>query len=466
MRIITGVLLALSVTVSGDSAVMFEFPDHRTVGLISSGEVTMLEESVTIVPAGGMYEPWDDGSGWLPRMRVSCMFRLLNTSDSVQEVTVGFPFDATYGNSYTVFSDEELVSFLDSSGSDTGIPSWERADLGEGSPSDRVPEELDFIAVADGDTLEVFYRDCARELDEHLIRWPTVAVWRMRFEPGQEVRLVNTYNTSWDYHAGGPDASYTMNYVVTSGATWAGDIGAAVITLHIPGDFPIPQMSDTLIASWEWTGEGELDIEGRTVTWVYTEWEPEENLSFRLHTQDDAGFWYESVGAADMERALDWTSEGLLPSAWAYLYDELVWVGRFHGELLLHMTEAVPYIRSGMSPPAADVLRYFSNVDILEHPEEMSPENTARLEVVREVAESLERDIALVEDAGYTPFLPVFRLRWKWDEDLSGMCRSEQFSLEAYRELTRAREALAEGESAGGEALEAFFRLTGAAYQD
>jgi len=442
---------------------MYEFPDGRTVGLISSSDVIMTAESVLIAPVDGLRNTWPEEYGWLPLMEVDCMFRLLNASDSVLNVTVGFPFDARYGDSYSVLSDSELVAMLDSMHGAGEIPDWTEEWSSKYESNPEIPEDLDFIAIADGDTLEVFYRQCARDLTNELILRPVVAVWRMQFQPGQEIRLLNSYTTSWDYRGYGMDAHYSISYIVTSGATWAQSIGSAVIRLVVPEELPVPQMNDTLLVSWDWKGSPDVDLTARTLTWEFSDWEPEENLTFRVNTLVDAGIEWQHLSAPRMYEALVWTSDSLLSSAQVFVNSELGWNAPFHAELLLHLAEAVLYIANGMSPPDPLILRYFTNYDLEQYAVEMQPEDLEKLEVTREVSERLMADMDLVQDAGYSSFLPMFRHKWKWDEDLSGMWATHPESSDIFAELLHARLGIEDGVLPDEPAVAAFFRLTAAA---
>ncbi|MCD4702423.1 MAG: DUF4424 domain-containing protein [Candidatus Aegiribacteria sp.] len=458
-KYITLVLLTLSLPLAADSAVIFRFPDGRSAVLTTSDDIAMTAESVSIVPSGGMYDPWEDGFGWLPWMKVRCVFELMNLTDEPLDVTVGFPIDAKFGDAYTVFSDSMLVDMFDSTRSGEGRDRWFRTGFSTGEDAaDQVPDEMEFTASVGEVQLEVSYRTCLHDLEQDLVWKPILAVWEMHFDPGETVKLVNTYNTSWDYSGFMSDANYSINYIVTSGATWAGNIGSAVITLEVPEELPLPMLSDTLSASWEWTGSPVIN--GRTVTWEYNDWEPEENLAFRVHTVEDGGFEWETVSVEAMDNALVWTQDELLSSVSSFLADEFRWTPPVHAELLLHMAEAVPYLVNRMSPPDPTILRYFNGYDIVHYAVEMQPEDLEKLEVVRDVEQMLRSDMTLVEEAGYTMFLPIFRLRWRWDEDRSDMWSAYPEAHEAYVKLVEARDAIERGVSPGEPALEAFFRLT------
>ncbi len=224
-------------------------------------------------------------------------------------------------------------------------------------------------------------------------------------------------------------------------------------------------MNDTLLVSWDWRGGPDVELAARTLTWEYTDWEPEENLTFRVHTLEDAGIEWDRLSADRMYEALVWIPDSLLSSAQVFITSELGWNAPFHAELILHLAEAVPYIVNWMSPPDPLILRYFHNYDFVQYPVEMQPEDLEKLEVVRKVAEGLMADIDLVEEAGYSSFLPMFRYRWNWDEDLSGMWVSHPETSEVFAELLHARLGIEEGLLPDKPALAAFFRLTAAALQ-
>ena len=108
------VLAVLAAAGFADSAVIYEFPDGRTVAVLATEDLEMAAESVLIAPDGGLYPAWEDEEGWLPLMDVWCVFHLVNLTDEPVDVTVGFPLDAKYGDAYSVMPPSMLVEMFDS----------------------------------------------------------------------------------------------------------------------------------------------------------------------------------------------------------------------------------------------------------------------------------------------------------------------------------------------------------------
>ncbi|MBN2587612.1 MAG: hypothetical protein JXA64_04970 [Candidatus Fermentibacteraceae bacterium] len=458
MRRSLTLLASLVPAVLSDSAVMFEFPDGRSVALTSSGDIAMAAESVTIDPAGFDYEPWYDGSGWLPMMDVECVFYLVNESEDSRDVTVGFPIDARFGDAYTVFSDSMLVAYNDSARSDPNDREWYDTGLAGGTDaSGRVPPELQFTAAADGELLEVFYRTCRSSLEERMIRDPVVAVWRMHFEPGQTRRLVNTYRTSWDYFGGGPWGDFTVSYILTTGSTWKGPIGDAVITLVVPENIPVPQLSDTLQACWEWSGSPW--ISGDTVTWTFSDFEPVEDISLTVMTvlTDPVD---ERVYPISLLEKVNWESDSLLRSAGAAIQEMITWSQQYHSELVLRLLEASVEFTQGRVPPYPTLMHIISAYE--NGSGYISGEKAAvmmsALAIERAV---LEEDVSLVEQAGYAPFLPLFTVKYQWDADDIRMYASQPLLEGPYLELLSGLETAKTGGRLEDPAIDAFYSLTG-----
>lgn len=452
-------VIAFAAVCMADSAVMFEFPDCRTAAMTSTGEITMAAESVFIEPSGGMFQYYDN-RGWLPMMEVRCVFELVNTTGQEQHISVGFPLDAKFGDSYTVFTDSMLVLMLDSSltGQDGELDSWWRVDASSGADvSDRIPDSLNFRTFIDGEEVPVYYRSCARSLEEELIWQPVVAVWKMGFEPGQTVILENTYNTSWDYYGGGPWGAYTVNYILTTGGTWQGPIGEAFITLTIPDDLPAPCLCDTLAVYWNWTGSPV--IRGREVTWRYENLDPVENLKFTVATEQRVNFWENRIDTEELCGAVSWTEEELLYSSWDYLRSSLSWHTGFDSVLLLRVLEAVPFIMNGETPENGLPADQFDTPD---------PSGAGRdfdqlqaMEALADLQRRVESNRLLVEMKGYAEFLPLFSNRYTWsggDVDMySGMPAREG----KYLDLLEYLGAAVRGEEIEDPGIRAFYELTG-----
>jgi len=448
----------LLVLLLSDSSVMYEFPDGRTVAMISDGNVSMTAESVFIFPAEGMYGAFGDFNR-MPNMSIRCVFSLLNRSSEEQILSVGFPLDARYGDAYTAMDDSMLFEVLSESFADEYRPPWneERVVNGRDAMSE-IAEEMDFRALINGTETPVFYRKCALSAEDDLIWQPVVAVWKMTFQPGEKIILENTYNTSWDFFGGGPRSSSTIKYILTSGAGWDGPIGEAFIRLVIPAELPEPLLDDTLAVYWDWSGSPVVD--GRTVTWEYRDFEPHENLYFSVVAESRLNHWDYFIDPLDMYNSLDWDGENLLADATDYVRDALVWNPVFDSILLARILEGLPYMAAGHRPPNGLYTGVF-NASELDGGTELAGEQLYRLRAAEIAAEGVQRNIDSAEQAGYGDFLPVFSTRRSWDTGALDMYSASPGKESKYLDLLEHLERAAAGEWIADPDIRAFYELTG-----
>ncbi len=450
--------LLLVVICFADSGVMFEFPDGRTVAMISNGKVAMAAESVFIEPSLGNFNGYDE-KGWLRNMSIRCMFELVNLTDEEQFITVGFPFDANFGNSYSTFDDEMLAEELNRSFADEYRPPWESFSLLAGMNAEEdIPTQLDFRTQINGEEEEVYFRKCAISLDENMLWRPVVAVWKMEFEPNETVILENTYNTSWDYVGGGPWYSTSMKYILTSGGTWSGPIGDAVIILTVPEEIPEPCLNDTMLAYWQWDGTPVID--GRTITWHYTDFEPDENISFSAEEGIQLGFWENSINPERMYNTISWTEEDLLGSTALYLKGDFVWRMQADTRLTLRIVEGLPWLIQGVQPPNGIEMNGFSVPESGNEPV-FTSEMNERLNLVHDLQQQMEINTSVADDAGYLEFLPLFVSRFSWTEEALDMYAGMPEKEEKYLDLVEHLERAAAGEYIENGAVRSFYMLTG-----
>lgn len=449
-------MLALLATVAfADSAVIYEFPDGRTVAVMATEEISMMAESVLITPSGKMYRQFSR----LPLMDVWCVFHLVNLTDEPIEATVGFPLDANFGDAYSVFPPWMLVEMSDSMHVEENRMPWDHVGPNDGDDAyELIPAELEFTAKADGEPLEVSYRTCAWSLEDGLVQKPVMAVWRMRFAPGDTVRLENTYTTSWDYFGFGPDAWFDLEYIVTTGASWSGPIGYALIRMTIPDEFPAPGLSDTVCAGWWWSGSPAVDFDRRTVTWEYHDWEPDENMHLTICTLEDGGFAWEGVNAAALAAAAAWTPESLLNSTAAYLWENPGWTFVFHEELLVHILENVVALAQDRIPPWPEIAGHmWMSPGSWTAP----PNAVAALAAVRR---EFDDNLELVREEDLMQFLPMIRFREGWTEEDLDMFAAMPESEDRFLRIMKALPVLASGEPSGDPAVDALYRLSGLAH--
>lgn len=442
----------------GDSSVMYEFPDGCTVAMISDANVSMAAESVFITPAAGIHECSAEHP-WLPDMSVRCVFELVNRSGEEQFLSVGFPLDARYGEAYTAMDDSMLFEVLAESYSLEYRPAWSDESVIQAlSAEDDIAEDMDFRAFINGEEVPVYFRKCALSRTEDLVWQPVVAVWKMHFQPGETVFLENTYNTSWDFFGGGPWSEYTVNYILTSGGTWRGPIGDAFISLAIPPELPLPVLNDTTAVYWSWSGSPVIN--GRTVVWKFTDLEPMENLSFFVVTESRLSHWDYFLNPAEMYDALDWTGDDLLWDATQYVADALVWNPVFDAALTTRILEALPFIVRQQMPPNGLYTGIFINAP-LNGGTALCPVDIDRFEIAEQIGEEVQRNIDLTEESGYLEFLPMFALKWSWDEGALGLYAGMPEKQGRYLELLQWLEPAAGGEYISDPAIRAFYELTG-----
>ncbi len=453
------ILLVLAVVCLADSAMMFEFPDGRTVAMISNNEISMAAESVYIEPSGGIFSEYSDENGWLPHMEVRCIFELVNSSDEEQFVTVGFPFDAKFGHAYTAMDEEMLAEELSRSFDGENRPEWENHSIVGGMDAmEDVPEELDFRTFIDGEEVEVVFRKCALSLEEGLIWRPVVAVWKMKFAPRETIMLENTYNTSWDYIRNGPWSFNTINYILTSGGTWSGPIGDAVVTLTLPDEMPDPTLNDTLLCYWHWTGQPVVD--GRTIRWHYRDFEPDENISFSVEEGMQLGFWENSINPERMYNTVVWTEDELLSSAVDFLSEGNFWGIQSNTRLTLRILEALPWLIQGAEPPNGIMIGNFFIPEVSGEVV-IAGEMQRRLDLVYTLQNEMERNRDSASDAGYLEFLPIFVSNYQWDLDDLGMFGSMPERERRYLDLLLEMEKAVAGEYIDNPAVRSFYELTG-----
>lgn len=264
------VAFCITASAYADSGDVWIFTDGRGAMPVNSELISMEAESVSIVPVA---DELDYSSA---DMKVNCVFYLRNLTDGPLDESVFFPFESFYdpvwqGNnvrrnsSRSVFFYSRAVEEMGSAGA--------LSVQGE----EIVPEWLQFRAFTDEEEYDVYYLRGVVNEDMRLVFWPVMACWDMHFEPGETIRLENSYYTGWNYdHYWEWVSSFT--YITRSGATWAGTIGDAVISLTVP-DYYSPDGTD--YCCWNWNGSPV--IHGNTLTWHYTDWEPEEDITFTAY---------------------------------------------------------------------------------------------------------------------------------------------------------------------------------------
>ena len=405
---ILSLILFLAGIAAGDSSTMWIFPDGRGAMPIETDQITMEAESVSIVPTGNMLN-YD-----VPEMNVTCIFYLRNLTDQPLDVSVGFPFE------------------------DSEVPDW-----------------VHFRALSDDEEYEINFESGVANGEDSLVFWPLSACWEMHFEPGETVRLVNTYNAGWNYYwYDNYTASFT--YIVRSGALWAGRIGDAVVSITMPEQYPLSMLSDSICAWSEWNGSPEID--GNRVTWHFTDWEPVEDITVTSsghYSVDDRiieftlyGYGCSSFYKTDLYTR--WTPEEIYPAALD------VFGGYLPAETIARFLENTVYGMSDLERPHAflfNTLRGVYNGDL--------PFDQEKLDIVMGVQQFLAECRINMESAGFDFLLPMATLRRNWSDINLEMYCADLWDQAAYLLLLENMEDAVRGRPVIDPALESLFWLTG-----
>ena len=407
--IVSLVILYLAGTAAADMAEIWAFPDGRGAIPIETDQITMEAESVSIVPTGNMLH-YD-----IPEMSVTCVFYLRNLTDQTLDVSVGFPFE------------------------DSTVHDW-----------------IGFRAFTDDEEYEINFESGVVNGEDSLIFWPLSACWEMHFEPGETVRLVNTYNAGWDYYWY-DDYTASFTYIVRSGALWAGRIGDAVISITMPEQYPLSMLSDSICGWADWNGSPEID--GNRVTWHFTDWKPVEDIkitSSGRYSVDYRVIEYSLYGAGcssfdETDLYSRWTPEGLYPAALS------VFGGYLPAEAIARFLENTVYDMSGLEPPNT----YLSRTLCLYADDDDLPFDQEKLEIVMRLQQYLAECRLNMESAGFDFLLPMTALRRDWSDVNMEMYCSSPRDQSAYLLLLENIDDAARGRPITDPALESLFWLSG-----
>ncbi|MCK5116758.1 MAG: hypothetical protein KAR44_09175 [Candidatus Aegiribacteria sp.] len=399
-------LFLLAGNTVADSSTMFVFPDGRGAMPIETDQITMEAESVSIVPTGNIISHTN-----VPEMEIICVFYLRNLTDQPLDVSVGFPFE------------------------DSVVSDW-----------------VQFRAFTGDEEFEITYESGLVNRD---VFWPLIACWEMHFQPGETVRLVNTYNAGWNYFwYDNFTASFT--YIVRSGALWAGRIGDAVISITVPEQY-FSMLSDSVCAWADWNGSPEVD--GTRITWHFTDWKPLEDITITSsghHNVDDriiefSLYGYDCVSICETNLYSRWTPEELYPAALE------VFGGSLPAETIARFLENTAYQMSGLDSPNA----YLSRTLHLYMNDDHLPFDQEKLDIVMDLQEHLAEYRIYMESAGFDFLLPKTVLCRDWsDVNLEMYCSSPR-DQSAYLLLLENIEDAVHGRPIVDPALESLFWLTG-----
>jgi hypothetical protein len=436
-------LFLLAGTAFSDSATMWVFPDGSGAMPIETDEITMLAESVSIVPTGNTLTHTD-----VPEMQVTCVFYLENLTDTQLDVSVGFPFESFYGMQNYGSRNEWSYDYVTD---DMSTPEAKAVPV-----DSMVPDWLHFEAYTSDEEYEVSYQRGVVNRANRLVFWPLIACWEMHFQPGERVRLVNRYITGWNYSSY-TDYTASLTYTVRSGELWAGRIGDAVISITVPDMYPISILSDSACSWADWNSSPE--VEGNTVTWHFTDWKPVEDLTVTLSGHlylDNRGYDWALYRDGDIsfhetELYSDWIAGEPYPAA-LRLLSEIA--GGIPGETVIHFLENSVYGLSGLSGP----YEYLS--DALFVYDEL-PFDSGMLDTALGLREQMARCRVMVESAEMDFLLPMAAIRRDWSKPNFEMYASNPKDQAYYLLLLENMEDAVTGGSITDPVMESLFRLTG-----
>ncbi|MBB6214026.1 hypothetical protein HNQ80_000095 [Anaerosolibacter carboniphilus] len=226
-------LLCMGSAVYGDDAVLGG--RGNTVYPIYDTQVEMLSEHVDI-EVKGEYS------------LVRCEFLFRNAGEK-ETVMVGFP---AYG---------------------TLPPREDRASFGD-------DEKLyDFKTYVDGKEQNTVIKEGLKEEGNNLGRmyYANWYVWEMKFDKGQERRVVNTYRIKNSYDSIG---GKTVKYILETGATWKNSIGYGKVSIRF--DQKIDPQNINIVDYQEYENQPNVAIgvypEDNKITWEFFDLEPDFNI--------------------------------------------------------------------------------------------------------------------------------------------------------------------------------------------
>lgn len=441
MRYIFAVLIAAAFA-AADSATFYQFPDAGGVMPVENQDIEMVAETVLIAPTGDML------ALGTPEMEVRCVFHLRNLTDVPHEITAGFPFESFHGDENYLRRDGYNIRHTIEDMEDD--EAWDIKEM--------VPEYLGFRAFTDDREYPVRYQRGRYNEDLRKVFWPLVATWQMRFEPGETIRLQNSYRTGWHY------SSYTdyrseFTYVVRSGKLWHGSIGSAVIRVTLPEEYGLGFLSDTTCNWTGWTGSPEIDFRTGTLTWRYSDLLPEEDISVTSRG-------YNYIDLADFLSRIEYGGTTVF-SADGPVED---WYER---DLLVRAMNETAGWRC--NPPAETVLRLLENCVYRMAAEEMPNDRLRGMLYVRDPNPLDQNMLANIEDlrdqladyrdamesAGYGFMLPMISRRNSWDEPLLGMYASVPSLQVRHLAALECYTSALEGKAIDDPALQALYMLSG-----
>ena len=405
----------------------------------------MVAETVRITPSDKVAEEWSP-----PLMEVSCVFILQNLSNKSLDLVVGFPFESDFGDSYRAIGEEEVLEMLREQ-------NWK-----PGAKTEPL-EGMNFRAEVDGKPVPVEFKEGAPSPDDRLLYWPIIATWKMSFKPGQALRLVNTYTTGWDYIGSDFGMTDSLTYITRTGALWAKSIGSALIEITVPPGLPGPEFSDTMSAFWDYTPGAR--VQGRTLTWEFSDWEPGEDIRVSVEHRDNftvnesLAYAMGCCGLDSICRRLDWRQGYIYASFLSFLAEQYVPV--MPPSLSLKVLRNLPFALAGHEFSDPVLMEIFPWGTKKVSWDDLSPKERDRVNLVKGLEKGVEANRKKADEAGYTRFLPMFALKTGWDESDISLYEGDPGAERAYLVLLENLEAAVAGKAIKDEDVAAFYELTG-----
>jgi len=238
--------MQLVILLLSDIAVIHDYPDGVSLGVAGNQGVSMVAETVTVRHKSSECQ-------WFTAV-VEASFILHCDSRGPVKLAVGFPFQGFgWGQERTRFAPESLATRMKLSVTDDG-------------------QEVDF--------------DC-KGMPLDTTKW--FACWGMGFTPGETRRVIVKYTVPWSYRehsfrypkpVGDKHGSYSYSgeftYILSTGATWAGTIGDALIRVELPSD--CAKEISVSPEGYETSKKGA----SMWITWHFSDWEPDSSSNIRL----------------------------------------------------------------------------------------------------------------------------------------------------------------------------------------
>jgi hypothetical protein len=280
MRYLLMACLAFSTIAFADDGFFIEKPYGNTVYPAKNSYISMVSETVSVVID---YRTESNPSSIAT---VEAIFNFENTSASLQNVLMGFPFNWPHEEGPEgIVSDEDLKA------------AWDTASL-------IFLDDLHFQSYVDGKLVNVQARKTTTTVQNNytnhaIANWGTYT-WLVNFAPKQKHRLISRYSTklSEQVYSTGPGEEI-FRYIARTGALWNGPIKNAYISITIPERFISNE--SMLIAGIKVSPGGYTWFSGdksSMIQWIYTNWKPSDDFQLSKATQSSNSRYcaYEIIG--------------------------------------------------------------------------------------------------------------------------------------------------------------------------